>query len=67
MQTVSLKRHRFLPEVIWQAVWLYFRFTLSFQDVEEMLGARVIKTKLPRNRMAEDTVGISIIPNRGSK
>ena len=42
MQAVSFKRHRFPPDVIRQAVWLYFRFTLSFRDVEEMLAQRGI-------------------------
>jgi transposase-like protein len=43
MQAVSYKRHRFPPDVIRQAVWLYFRFTLSFRDVEEMLAQRGIE------------------------
>jgi len=42
MKPLSFKRHRFPPEVIRHAVWLYFRFTLSFRDVEEMLAARGI-------------------------
>ena len=42
MQSVSFKRHRFPPDIIRQAVWLYFRFTLSFRDVEEMLAQRGI-------------------------
>ncbi len=29
MQAISYKRNRFLPDVIRQAVWLSFRFTLS--------------------------------------
>jgi transposase-like protein len=29
--------------VIRLAVWLYFRFTLSFRDVEEMLAQRGIE------------------------
>ena len=44
MQPVSYKRHRFPPDIIRQAVWLYFRFTLSFRDVEEMLAKRGIET-----------------------
>jgi putative transposase len=36
------KNHRFPPEIISHAVWLYFRFTLSYRDVEEMLFARGI-------------------------
>jgi putative transposase len=43
MQPVSFKRHRFPPDVIRQAVWLYFRFTLSFRDVEEMLAQRGVE------------------------
>jgi len=35
-------RHRFPPEVISRAVWLYFRFPLSLRMVEEMLAARGI-------------------------
>ena len=43
MQPVSFKRHRQSPDIIRLAVWLYFRFTLSFQDVEEMLAQRGIE------------------------
>ena len=34
--------HRFPPEIIRHAVWLYHRFTLSFRDVEELLAERGI-------------------------
>ena len=43
MQVVSFKRHRFRPDVIRLAIWLYFRFTLRFRDVEEMLAQRGIE------------------------
>jgi putative transposase len=33
-------RHRFPSEIISHSVWLYFRFALSFRDVEEMLAMR---------------------------
>ena len=36
-------RHRFPADVIRHAVWLYFRFTLSFRDVEELLAQRGIE------------------------
>jgi len=36
----SDKRHRFPPEIIGHAVWLYFRFALSYRDVEELLAER---------------------------
>jgi len=40
MKLISFKRHRFPPDVIRHAVWLYFRFTLSIRDVEELLAQR---------------------------
>jgi putative transposase len=35
--THHYKNYRFPVEIISHAVWLYFRFCLSFQDVEELL------------------------------
>src|SRR5437660_6396009 len=41
MRSISLyHRHRFPAEIISHSVWLYFRFALSFRDVEEMLAMR---------------------------
>ena len=42
MTPLCFKRHRFPPQIIQHAVWLYVRFTLSFRDVEEMLAERGI-------------------------
>lgn len=42
MARISYARHRFPPAIIRHAVWLYFRFTLSFKDVEELLAERGI-------------------------
>ncbi|VXB24095.1 hypothetical protein BREVUG8_110029 [Brevundimonas sp. G8] len=42
VKPLSFKRHRFPAAMIRQAVWLYFRFSLSFRDVEELMAARVI-------------------------
>jgi putative transposase len=42
IKAVSYKRHRFPPEIIAHAVWLYFRFPLSLWLVEEMLLERGI-------------------------
>lgn len=42
MAGISFKRHRFPPSIIRHAIWLYFRFTLSLRDVEEMLAERGI-------------------------
>ncbi len=40
---ISYARHRFPPDLISYAVWLYFRFPLSLRMVEEMLAARGIE------------------------
>ena len=34
--------HRFPPEIIAHAVWLYFRFYRSFRDVQDLLAERGI-------------------------
>ena len=38
----NYKGYRFPAEIISHAVWLYFRFSLSFRDVEELLAQRGI-------------------------
>ena len=40
LATQHYKNHRFPVEIISHAVWLYFRFCLSFRDVEELLLER---------------------------
>ena len=40
VSAVSYKGHRFPMEIINHCVWLYFRFPLSFREVEEMMLAR---------------------------
>lgn len=40
--SLSFKGYRFPPDVIRYAVWLYFRFSLSLRDVEELLAQRGI-------------------------
>lgn len=42
-QSITLyQRHCFSQEIISHAIWLYYRFTLSYRDVEEMLAQRGI-------------------------
>ena len=36
----SYRGYRFPPDIIAHAVWLYFRFSLSFRDVEDLLAQR---------------------------
>ena len=35
---ISFARYQFPPDIIWHAVSLYLRFTLSFRDVEDLLA-----------------------------
>ena len=38
----SYHGYRFPAEIIAHAVWLYFRFSLSFRDVEDLLAQREV-------------------------
>ncbi len=38
----TYKRHRFPPDIISYAVWLYYRFNLSQRDIEDLLAQRGI-------------------------
>src|SRR5438132_2477662 len=40
MTSLCYRRHRFPPEIIQHAVWLYLRFTLSYRDVEDLFAER---------------------------
>jgi len=42
MSEISYKRHRFPSMIIQNAVWLYFRFPLSYRNVEDLLSERGI-------------------------
>ena len=39
-RTSPYRRHRFPPEIIQHAVWLYYRFNLSHRDIEDLLARR---------------------------
>ena len=41
-RTSLYKRHRFPPQIIQHAVWLYHRFNLSHRDIEDLLARRGI-------------------------
>ena len=40
MKPISYRCHRFPPQIIQHAIWLYCRFTLSYRDVEDLLAER---------------------------
>jgi len=43
MQKLSYSRHRFPPLIIQHSIWLYFKFSLSYRDVEDLLAERGIE------------------------
>jgi putative transposase len=64
---LSFKRHRFPPDVIRYAVWLYFRFTLSLRDVEELLAHRGIDVSYETIRCWTIKFGPQIAANLKAK
>lgn len=40
MTSIVYARHRFPPDIIFHAVWLYLRFSPSHRDVKEFLASR---------------------------
>jgi putative transposase len=46
----SYKGHQYPVEVISQAVWLYYRFPLSFREVEELMLKRGGSSRMRRSR-----------------
>jgi len=56
-------RHRFPPEIISHAVWLYHRFCLSFRDVEELLAERGIDASYETVRHWVLKFGLAIAAN----
>lgn len=63
MKPISYKRHRFPPDTIRLAVWLYYRFTTSLRDVEEMLAERGIDVTYETVRCWANKFGPPIAAN----
>jgi len=63
MRPISFKRHRFPPDTIRLAGWLYFRFTASLRDVEEMLAERGIDVSYATVRCWANKFGPAIAAN----
>src|ERR1700730_14076050 len=60
MQPISYARHRFPPDVIRHAVWLYLRFTFSYRDVEDLLAERGLTVSNESNRRWVSNSGRSL-------
>ncbi len=55
------KRHRFPPEIIQYAVWLYHRFNLSHRDIEDMLAERGITVSYEAIRLWCNKFGLKYV------
>jgi putative transposase len=67
MSTISYRGYRFPPDIIQRAVWLYFRFTLSFRDVEDLLAERSIEVSYETIRQWVMRFGPAIAPDLRSR
>jgi len=47
----TYKRHRFPPDIISNAVWLYYRFNPSHRDIEDLLAERGITVSREATRV----------------
>ncbi len=63
MKWISYKRHRFPPETIRLAVWLYYRFATSLRDVEEILAERGVDVSYETVRCWANKLGPAIAAN----
>ena len=57
-QSKMYKRHRFPPEIIQYAVWLYHRFSLSHRDIEDLLAQRGIEVSYEAIRLRCNKFGL---------
>ncbi len=55
------KRHRFPPEIIQYAVWLYHRFSLSHRDIEDLLSERGITVSYESIRLWCNKFGMKFV------
>jgi transposase-like protein len=63
MKPISFKRHRFPPDVIRLGIWLYYRFTFSLRDVEDLLAERGIDVTYETVRCWANKFGPAIAAN----
>jgi len=59
MKTSIYSRHRFHPDIIRKTIWLYFRFNLSFRDVEDMMAERGVDVSYETIRRWVDKFGLT--------
>jgi len=55
------KSHRLPPEIIQYAVWLYHRFKLSHQDIEDLLAERGLTVSYEAIRLSCNKLGLKYV------
>jgi len=63
MKPLCFKCHRFHPNVIRQAVCLYYRFTLSMREIEDLMAERWIDVTYETIHCWVDKFGPAIAAN----
>jgi putative transposase len=63
MREIGFKQHRFPPNVIRYAVWLYYRVTMSLRDAEDLLTERSIDVGHDTVRRWANKFGSAIAAN----
>jgi putative transposase len=66
MMKISYRGYRFPPEILFQAIWLYLRFTLSLRDVEDLLAERGVALSYETVRRWVNHFGPMIAADCGS-
>ncbi len=61
------ERHRFPPEIIQYAVWLYHRFNLSHRDIEDLLAERGITVSYRSVRLWCNKFGLKYVRRLNKK
>ncbi len=59
--TTMYKGHRYPPEIIQYAVWLYHRFNLSHRDIEDLLAERGIMVSYEAIRLWCNKFGLKYV------
>ncbi len=67
MKVSIYHRHRFHPDIISRAVWLYYRFNLSFRDIEELMAERGVDVSYETIRQWVDKYGSTYAKRLKSK
>jgi transposase-like protein len=63
----TYKRHRFHPSITSYAVWVYYRFSLSFRDIEDLLAEKGISVSYEAIRLWCIKFGPAYARNHGGE